>query len=62
MAGYGLKVRRSYRVCVQGESTGRTDFVGLSLRIFLVADDDSVGRFSVTFRIIGKDGRSPQDS
>ena len=59
MAGYGLKVRQSYRVCVQGESTGRTDFVGLGLCIVLVEDDDSVGRFPVTLGIIGKDGRSP---
>jgi hypothetical protein len=59
MAGYGLKVRQSYRVCVQGESAGRMDFVELSLRIFLVGDDDSVGRFPVTLGIIGKDGRSP---
>jgi hypothetical protein len=59
MAGYGLKVRQSYRVCVQGESTGRTDFVGLGLFIVLVEDDDSVGRFPVTLGIIGKDGRSP---
>ena len=59
MAGYGLKVYQSYRVFVQGESAGRMDFVGLSLRIFLVGHDDSVRRFSVTFGIIDKDGRSP---
>jgi hypothetical protein len=36
MAGYGLKVRQSYRVCVQGESAGRMDFVRLGLCIVLV--------------------------
>ncbi len=59
MAGYGLKVRRSYRICVQAESTGGYGLMGLSLRIFLVGDDDSVRRFSVSFGIMRKDGRSP---
>jgi hypothetical protein len=57
MAEYGLKVRQSYRVCVQGESRGRADFLGLSLRIVLVGDDDSVGRFPVTSGIMCQDGR-----
>jgi hypothetical protein len=57
MAGYGLKVRQSYRVCVQGESTGCMDFVGLNLCIVLVEDDDSVGRFPVTSGIMCQDGR-----
>jgi hypothetical protein len=57
MAGYGLKVRQSYRVCVQGESIGRTDFVGLGLCIVLVEDDDSAGRFPVTSGIMCQDGR-----
>lgn len=57
MAGYGLKVRQSYRVCVQAESKGR--YGPLGLRIFLVGAGDSVRRFPVTFGIMRKDGRSP---
>ena len=59
MARYELKIRQSYRVCFQAESTGGYGRTGLSLRIFLVGAGDSVGRFPVTFGIMRKDGRSP---
>jgi len=55
----GEQAGQSYRVCVQGESTGGYDPMGFSLRIFLVWAGDSVWRFPVTFWIMGKDGRSP---
>jgi hypothetical protein len=43
MAGYGLKVHESRRVCVQAEYTGGYGLMGLGFRIFLPWNEDDLG-------------------